>query len=278
VNLGRARVVLRVRPLTDVFDLALRVLAENPLYRRLSLALLLPAWAITLGLRYGLHWGWRPVWAVAISLGVVLSGPFTVATGQLLFEEEARARAVLGRFARRLGTYLFALFLYRAPLGALMFLMLLYGGGGEMIVLAILLGPLVAFLFARRAFIHEVVLLEGGGGWARRTKQIVRHYAGTAFGLVFGSLAAQIACVVSVELIVQAVLDFVLQLGTPFGTLGDGGSPFALAGLFLAVPYVAVARFLTYVDLRTRKEGWDLQLKFAAIAAAEGEAAPEAAA
>ena len=36
-------------------------------------------------------------------------------------------------------------------------------------------------------------------------------------------------------------------------------------------PWVATARFLQYVDGRTRADGWDIQLRFMAIAAADGE-------
>jgi hypothetical protein len=65
----------------------------------------------------------------------------------------------------------------------------------------------------------------------------------------------------------------VLQLGRPLGHLwADGGSGFAVAGALLAVPVAAAARFLGYIDLRTRKEGWDIQLKFMAIAEAETKA------
>src|SRR5262249_4133402 len=58
-----------------------------------------------------------------------------------------------------------------------------------------------------------------------------------------------------------------LQLGVPAGELWtDGGSGFAVLGALLAVPVVAAVRFLGYVDLRTRKEGWDIQLRFVALA------------
>ena len=57
-----------------------------------------------------------------------------------------------------------------------------------------------------------------------------------------------------------------MQLGRPVGSLFDnGGSTYALLGYFLSVPYVASARFLGYVDSRTRREGWDIQVRFAAL-------------
>ena len=66
----------------------------------------------------------------------------------------------------------------------------------------------------------------------------------------------------------SSIVNTVLQLGEPFGQLlQKGGTPYALAGFFLTVPVIAAARFLAYTDLRTRKEGWDIQLRFMAIAA-----------
>ena len=69
------------------------------------------------------------------------------------------------------------------------------------------------------------------------------------------------------ETLGDAIIDSVLQLGQPFGDLWkEGGSGYALLGFFLAVPVVAAARFLKYIDVRTRKEGWDIQLRFVALA------------
>ena len=59
-----------------------------------------------------------------------------------------------------------------------------------------------------------------------------------------------------------------VQPGNPVGELFvEGGSAYALLGFFLSVPVVSAARFLQYIDVRTRKEGWDIQLRFTAIAA-----------
>ena len=43
----------------------------------------------------------------------------------------------------------------------------------------------------------------------------------------------------------------------------------AVIGFFAALPLVATARFLSYIDGRTRQDGWDIQLRFMSIAAAE---------
>jgi hypothetical protein len=34
----------------------------------------------------------------------------------------------------------------------------------------------------------------------------------------------------------------------------------------LAVPFLATARFLAYIDGRTRREAWDVQLRFTELA------------
>ncbi len=64
----------------------------------------------------------------------------------------------------------------------------------------------------------------------------------------------------------QAIVDFILQLGTPFGDARNGVvTPYMLAGLLLAHPIHAVYRLLLYVDVRTRVEGWDVQVALRAV-------------
>jgi hypothetical protein len=91
-------------------------------------------------------------------------------------------------------------------------------------------------------------------------------------GALLVSLVLRSTTVVVCEVVGQAVTNDVLQLGHPFGVLwADGGSYFALIGLVLSSPLVAGFSFFTYVDQRTRKEGWDIQLAFVAATAWLGE-------
>jgi hypothetical protein len=267
MNLRNARVVLRLRTLPDLLDLALRVCVDaGSVYRKLSAALLLPAFAICLALRYAADWTWWSIWPTAITLAALLQGAFTVAAGQLMFEEAAPARTLLARYGRQFSLYAYALFWTRLVPGGLLFGTLLTHFNPAM-TLGLLLASL---LLVRWAFVHEALLLEGARAAesAKRSSRIIRRQAGAVFGLVCWQLGAVVAFVVGAELIGQGVVRYVLQLGQPFGSLwDDGGSVFALAGLFASVPFVATARFLQYIDLRTRKEGWDIQLKFTAIQA-----------
>ena len=98
----------------------------------------------------------------------------------------------------------------------------------------------------------------------RRSAQLVRNRAG--FSMLMLLLVAQGSIVFCAELFGQALVDSLLQLGRPFGSLFEaGGTPYAIAGLFASVPFVATARFLQYIDLRTRSDGWDVQVRFLAI-------------
>jgi hypothetical protein len=84
-------------------------------------------------------------------------------------------------------------------------------------------------------------------------------------------VAVQFAVVLCSELLGLGVFAYLLQLGSPLGSLfEDGGSPYALLGLFLSTPLVATARFLTYIDGRTRRDAWDVQVHFQSIRADAG--------
>jgi hypothetical protein len=250
-------VVLRPRGLGEIVDLACRVSSSlaSRLYARLAAAALLPALALGLAMRHGLGWSWAAVWAAAACWALVAQGVFTVAMSRLLFSEEIGAGRVLALFGRRLPAYL-----------------------GMLAIRGLLLGVAAAtgiglfFAWPRLVFAHEVCLLEGAGPVAalRRADRFAAPRQGTTVGILFAALGAHAAFLVTAELLGQALCDDVLQLGHPFGTLfGDGGSVFALAGFLLSAPFVATTRFLGYLDARTRADGWDVQVRFMAIAAAD---------
>jgi hypothetical protein len=257
LNLLQARIELRMRRVSDIVDLAFRLcVAERRVVLRLGAMTLLPCLALSYGFHLvGLSWAW--VWTLAVVLGVVVEGAFTVAFGQLLFAETVRARDILVRFGRRLPSFLIALAWSR-------FLLALSA-------LALLVP--VIMVWPRIVFVHEASLLEGaspGAAFSRSTGFIKRVH-GQVMALLPMLLLMSWTFVYLCEALGQGLVSFVLQLGEPFGALdSQGGSPFALLGFFLSVPYVAAARFLAYTDIRTRKEGWDIQVKFMAIQAREG--------
>jgi hypothetical protein len=262
VNLLAARVVLRPRSLADVLDLTIPFcLANWRLLLRLSLSSLVPAFALCLYLHFSsMHWNWWLTWGMALLLGDLLEGLYTVAFGDLMFQPSTAVRpgALWGRFARRLGHYLGALLVTRFLLS---------------VTAATMIGmPAVPFVAVPLMFVREVVLLEGAPvfGSIGRSYRFVQRQYGSCLGLLLALVMAPALMTVGAELLGGAIVETGLQLGSPFGELfKEGGSAYALLGFFLSVPVVAAARFLKYIDVRTRKEGWDIQLRFTAIAAAE---------
>jgi len=65
----------------------------------------------------------------------------------------------------------------------------------------------------------------------------------------------------------RSILGDLLEADAPEPLLTTGGGLLPLVGFWLFVPYLATARFFVYLDMRTRAEGWDIQTRFAAIAA-----------
>lgn len=256
MNLRHARVVLRPRGGMEVLDLAAPFCMHNwRLFLPLMALALGPPFTACLAARYLLGWSWVAVWLSAVALGGLAHAPFTVACGELLFHDarDVRLASIVGRVLRRTPSLLLAHVVVRLTntLAASTMFLLPFTAGAFLVV-------------------HEAVLLEGAGPFQAlgRSARAVRGQSLAAVGVATAMLLLPVVAVFAMEISLDAVVSVVLQLGEPFGNLWrQGGTPYALAGFFVTVPVSAAARFLKYVDLRTRKEGWDIQLRFMAIEA-----------
>jgi hypothetical protein len=254
MNLRQARVVLRPRDATGVLDLAAPFCVRNwRVFAPLVGVVLLPPFAACVAARYGLGWRWPWVWLMALGLGGLAHAPFTVACGEVLFQEpgQVRLRRIMARVLRRTPS------LVMAHLLAVLI---------DAVAATVLI--LLPFSAAALLVVHEAVLLEGAGPFqaVARGARAVRGQGASAFGVAVALVLLAAAGVCAGEITLNTVIATGLQLGEPFGTLWtQGGTPYALAGYFLTVPLSAAARFLKYIDLRTRKEGWDIQLRFTAV-------------
>jgi hypothetical protein len=265
VNLGNAGIVLRPRALSESVDLALAwsVHVGRGTYLRLAAVVLLPAAVGCWLLRVLAGWEWVAVWFVAAALASFLQAPFTVAAGTMMFERDVTARAVLGRFLRRLHVVLIVWIASQLWLG-----------------IGLMLGIIgAAWTWPHVVFTREAALLEGQkvGAAMTRARNFVTRQVGDAMVMLIAQGAVITLFVLTFDQLDAALFDFVLQIGRPFGEIEDGGSLFTLLGVFAAVPYIATIRFLRYVDGRTRRDGWDLQLAFMALRAADDGAHEEAA-
>jgi len=256
VNLEGARVVLRTRTPSEIFDLAVRFCASIALslYLKLAAIVLLPcAVATALFHFYVAEHEWTATWTFAAFLAAFAQSVFTVAASRLLFEAKPKLGAILLHALRRLPALFGALLLHGALLFAGVF---------------ILIGSF--FVWIWHTFLYEAVLLEQQGpvDALRRAGALMKRKFGAGLVVCTGSAAIVTLFIVCSEALGQGLFNFVLQLGKPFGELQeDGGTPFAVLGFFAALPLVATARFLSYIDGRTRQDGWDIQLRFMSIAA-----------
>jgi hypothetical protein len=256
MNLLAARVVLRQRSLADSLDLALPFcLANKRPLGVLSLVTLAPIAALLAYLRIVKQWHWVSIWLVYAAAALLVEGVFTVAFGELLFKPpaEVRVRSFVARFFRRSPAIVVSVVLRQVIIAA---------------TTAMLIAP-VFFIAPPSIFVPEALLLEGAtlGRALARSRALARNRLGICVGIWLAALLLPAFGAVMMDVVCNALVGFVLQLGHPTGELFEhGGSGFAVLGALLAVPLAAAVRFLGYVDLRTRKEGWDIQLRFVALA------------
>jgi hypothetical protein len=265
VNLDAARIVLRPRSISELFDLGLRVMSgpAAKLFSKLGALTLVPALGLCVAARYALAWPWVWVWMLALALVTPLQGLFTIAISRLMFADEVTVGEVLRQYLRRLPAYLGALLVTRVLIALMSTAFFL------------IVPPF--WMWGRSAYVHEACLLEQAGpidAVRRAGRMVSGQVTGTIGLLLLTSLATLAFVLIGESLLNDGLLKFVLQLGRPLGALFEaGGSVPALIGLMFAVPYWATVRFLAYIDTRTRRDGWDVQLRFMAIASRAAQAA-----
>jgi hypothetical protein len=252
VNVLEARVVLRERTLLDVVDLTVRFLVRHwRSYGLLCAIVLPPALFATLGVALRSGWGWG--WTVGLALSPFVAAPFTALASRLLFEPSARVRDVLRSTAaiapRLLLVRLIEVF-------AIVFTGVFF------------LLPAV-WVVALCFYVNEVMVLERatvGAGIARLQRLLSGQSGEVIMALLFlGSL--HVVAVFLGDAVGRSVLSDLLEISAPPSIFQAQGSVIAVAAFWAFAPFGATCRFLLYINARTRTEGWDVQTRFAAIAA-----------
>jgi hypothetical protein len=247
----RARVAFRDRPFVDVMDLALRfVVVHGRLYAKVAATAVVPCVAVTLVVAW--LWGWLAAWVAAFLLSFVAQVPFTVLASRLVFEEQVSARAVLRASAGELPRVLAIRALW----------ITLVALASTMLVPGVWLGSVLLF-------VDEVMILERSrvGPAFGRSQRVASSALGQAFAAAAMMVLVPLAAAALADVGGRAFIGGLLQFREPAAAWTQGGSVLAVLGWFGVVPYVTTARFFTYLNVRTRAEGWDIQTRFAAIAA-----------
>jgi hypothetical protein len=262
MDLMRARVALRERPLLDTLDLAVRFCAAHAgAYVRLSAVVLVPALALSwCAARLAGWWvGWTVTWAVTAFAGA----PFVALASRLVFADTVRTREVLGVAIRAIPRLIVVRLVQT----------------GALTLSALLLGFPWLWLGTVFLFVVEVLVLEQSGVSAslERARRVASAHFPDAVLTMLLLVVAPVAAAMLGDVAGREILETLLQLKAPPPLFRAGGSWLALMGWWAAVPLLETARFFVYLDIRTRTEGWDIQTRFAAIAArSEAErAAPD---
>lgn len=248
----RTHLELRDRSLVDVLDLALRFMRHHAKkYAVLSAAVIVPWFVVSCIIGIGVDWGLA--WVVAVVAGAFAQAPFTLLASRLVFEDTVPLSSVMTDGLRAI-----------PKVGAVRLVQL-------MLVMAGMLGVVVASLWVGSVVMYapEAALLERMAPTAAisRANRLVGGSSGDGILAFVLLLMLEVGFVLVGEYAGRAVLEDLLQVNPPASMWDAGGSWLAMAGFWIFVPYRATARFLAYINLRTRAEGWDVQTSFFTLAA-----------
>lgn len=285
MKFDRTRIAIRPRGFLEILDMSSRVM-------RIYIGPLIGA-TFPLGLTFAVLNAWLLRWivvdeysAATISRFVLLqilfvylqapivTLPTTALLGRVMFSRDIEWRSLWGDLQSAAAGILWSQGIVRGG-WLLMVLMAFLRPSLEFssieVVLVVFAG-LSAWLRAIRPFINEIVLLERNPirrsatskvtiGW--RSRALHRRNSSELIGRAIVTAGAAIALGVSLWL----SLWFFAGLLYEDWTCG----PFAVQiilpfVLWLAAIYTCVVRFLSYLDLRIRREGWEVELKVRAAA------------
>jgi len=256
MQLDQTWVAIRERSLLEIFDLSLRVLrSAGPgliaalavgivpfcLLNAWLLAGLVPAYIEEPPLGYLLLLALLVVWEIPLA-----TAPATLYLGRVMFHARPTVRQLWSEFFRSLPQLL----LYQVVLRGLL----------------VPLGVTWFVLFGVWPYLNEVILLERNPLQARRRGQVStwqrclrlhQGYTGDLFArwlgcMTFGSI---LLLAVWVALDAMSAMLFYEMEYSPH----DFTVLLPLA-VWLVIGFLTVVRFLCYVDLRIRREGWEVEL------------------
>ncbi len=258
VQLDQNRIAIRERAFVDVMDLALRVVRVylGPLAVIFACtvipAMALNAWLLADLIGFGeldfglgfVPYAWLMLLLVLLEAPLV-TAPITLYLGQALFTERPRSgrvvRDLLGSFPQ----------------------MAWY----QLCIRAVFLPfPLTWFLpYAVWPYLSEVILLERNpwrgrpGRLSTRARTMALHggYVGDLFVRWIASVGVGLLLFLSAGFSLWSLSSLLLNAGIWESSIFTFCFPLAM---WLVIGYLAVVRFLGYLDLRIRREGWEIEL------------------
>lgn len=265
MQLDKTRIAIRERSFADVLDLALHVLREHagPLALAFCIGVapvaLFNYWLLARGLDSDVYdaddlWSfcWLNSWITCFEIPLA-TAPMTIYLGQALFME----RPDPAKIAKDWFTSLPQLVLFQMILRGLLTLLVLT----------------IPVLYLGWPYLTEIILLERNP-WRKRAPQGTSTLTRSGNmharnrGELFSRWLASVMVGLMFVLIFWRSLWSLAQLLT--GELESNATEWTVwlpVAIWLTIGYFTVVRFLSYLDLRIRTEGWEVELLLRAEAA-----------
>jgi len=262
MQFDQTQITIRERGFLEILDLALHVLRSHwgPLSVALGLGVfpfaLLNYWWIGDLVQQDVLWdesneylftmGWLVVGEIPLA-----TAPLTLYLGQVTFHREIELRAMVRDYFRSLPQLIVLQGMVRALLTFLMVTLL--------------------FPYLSWPYLNEIILLERNPLWGRKGKLTTMRRSRNLHGGSSGQMLGRWAISLGLAAILCTSLTF--ALATVAGILrGQGTAPheamllWCPLAIWLVAGFFAVVRFLAYLDLRIRREGWEVELSLRAEA------------
>ncbi len=290
MQLDKTHIAIRERGWLEICDLSLQVIREHarPLFWAMLLGVLPMALVNALLLDWILHveeftqgHGFRYIWTMLQLVFIqapLASIAVTVYLGDAMFLESTTARKIFKTIFQLKWRLVACQGIYRGVLLAwLLTLLLLLSTPSPGDFLLPALSIAVFFLRGFRPYINEIILLEKNplsqrrDNLAQNTLTITRR-SKALHGPSSGNLFAQYlgALCVALLLTVSIVMALWFSQGIFSGNWLWSNFTFRVlvpASMWIVAGYFAVVRYLSYIDLRIRQEGWAVELRLRAEAA-----------
>ncbi|RCS52804.1 hypothetical protein DTL42_08190 [Bremerella cremea] len=284
MQLDKTRIAIRERELLEIYDLALIVMRVY--WWKIIQALAITAVPLTL-INAGLLWAMQPdlvinetagmfivYMVMAIFLEAPLAGiPITVLLGDALFHDKPDWRRMCTGLWPVIPRIFWVVFLLRGILpGMLLLFWASFEEAFSPLLLLILLCGYASVLRIWRPYIGEILVLEKNPVFGKQKGAItVGLRSASLHNPNFGDLLIRgMASSISILLAGSIVMNIFGIRGFVFGRW-NWDEVFLFVwfplGLWLVVAFMTVVRFLCYLDLRIRREGWEVELVLRAEAA-----------
>ena len=291
MQLDKTRIAIRERGYLDLLDISLQVLKHYPIaifgYSLITIVPLMflnswfTSWIVAdeYTVESRMHFLWTQGLLIFIEAPLV-SLLVTLYLGRTMFMENPTSRELIRELIRQLPRLFLSVFVLRGILIAWLLMLTvdpLRLDFSPAYVFLPLLALVVAAIRGMRPFINEIILLEKSPFFTKdpdiitvgkRSSMLHNPSSGDLFARYLASIPA--TCVLLIVL--AGGLWFCVGLATNDMMWGPVILHFCFpfAG-WLVVTFFSVFRFLNYLDLRIRREGWETELLVRAAAARYAE-------